>query len=229
MGTVEKIISLAKGEVGYHESRSGGSWTNHEKYAAQVPGMAWVSTDGQPWCAVFNCWLDIKAGLKGNEDFPLTASCDIAGNWFKSHKRWSAYPAVGAWVLFGTSSDLSHTGRVVAYDDNYIWTVEGNTNDSGAREGDGVYAKKHARHETRIQGYGYPKFPEGIKSADPKWAAKAPAPAPKPKPVPAPIPAPVAKSPKTIIHQLRARVANQKTRIGNQKRRIGNLLRRLGR
>lgn len=221
MSTVAKIIATAKAEVGYHEGYSGGHWNNVEKYAGQVPGMSWVSGEGQPWCAVFNCWLDVKAGLKPDVDFPLTASCDIAGNWFKAQKRWSSYPAVGAWVFFGTASDLSHTGRVVAYDDTWIWTVEGNTNDSGAREGDGVYAKKHARRETRVVGYGYPKFAEGIDSADPKWAAAKPTTAtPKPPvqkptvPVPAPVP-----TDSGLIARLRQRIANQKKKIANLRRR----------
>lgn len=183
MSTVDKIKALAAAEVGYREGRSGGHWNNREKYAAKVPGLAWVSDEGQPWCAVFNSWLDLSAGLTPDVDFPVTASCDAAAAWFKKAGRWSEYPAVGAWVLFGTPSDLSHTGRVVRFDDDYIYTVEGNTNDSGSREGDGVYAKRHGRREARVVGYGYPKFPEGIDSADPAYASQKPKPAaPKPKP-----------------------------------------------
>lgn len=180
MTAVQKIKDLAKAEVGYHEGRSGGHWNNIEKYAPQVPGLTWAQ--GEAWCATFNSWLDLKAGLKPNVDFPVTASCDAAGDWFKKAKRWSVYPAVGAWVLFGTPSDLSHTGRVVAYDAENIWTVEGNTNTSGSREGDGVYAKVHPRSLARIIGYGYPKFPEGIDSADPKFAAQKPVKVPPAKP-----------------------------------------------
>ena len=58
MTTVDKIKALAKAEVGYREGFSNGHHDNREKYAAQVPGLAWVSEEGQPWCAVFNSWLD---------------------------------------------------------------------------------------------------------------------------------------------------------------------------
>lgn len=210
MSTVDKIITTAKAEVGYREGFSGGHWNNKEKYAAQVPGLAWVSAEGQPWCAVFNCWLDVKAGLAPGVDFPVTASCDAAGAWFKQAKRWSGYPAVGAWVFFGTASDLSHTGRVVRYDADYIYTIEGNTNDSGAREGDGVYEKKHGRREARVIGYGYPKFAEGIVSADPKYATQAPKPAVPvaPKPVVPPVPA----APKETPYQRLVRIAAQRLR-----------------
>ena len=214
MTTVDKIKALAKAEVGYREGFSNGHHDNREKYAAQVPGLAWVSEEGQPWCAVFNSWLDTKAGLRPGVDFPSTASCDAAGDWFKKMGRWSAYPAVGAWALFGTPSDLSHTGRVISFDDDYIYTIEGNTNDSGSREGDGVYAKKHGRREARVIGYGYPRFPEGIVSADPKWSSQKPIPAPRP---PADPPTPPSSS--GLIAQLRRRIANQKKKIANLRRR----------
>lgn len=221
MTTVDKIKAAAKAQVGYREGFSGGHWNNREKYAAQVPGMAWVSNDGQPWCAVFNCWLDIQGGLKGGLDFPLTAGCDEAGSWFKANKRWSTYPAVGAWVFFGTSSDLSHTGRVISYDADYIYTIEGNTNSDGSREGDGVYSKKHARREARIVGYGYPRFPEGIASADPKWAAAKPTavvPPSAPKPAPAPAPAKAPAPAETPIQRLTRIAAQRMAKIRALKR-----------
>jgi hypothetical protein len=165
-------IKAAKAEVGYHEGFRDGHWNNIEKYAGHVPGLEWAQ--GEAWCAVFNCWLDLQAGLKPNVDFPLTASCDVAAAWFKKHGRLSQYPAIGAWVLFGSAADYVHTGRVVNYDDTYIYTIEGNTNTSGSREGDGVYSKKHLRRDPHVAAYGYPKFPDGIKSADPAFKSQAP-------------------------------------------------------
>lgn len=174
----EKIIGLAKAEVGYHEGRSGGHWNNREKYAAQVPGLAWVSTTGGPWCAVFVSWLALKAGVASL--FPCTASTDAGAAWFKQRKQWSEYPAVPAQVFFGTNGDMYHTGIVYDYDDTYVYTVEGNTNTNGSAEGDGVYLKQHLRRDPHVQGYGYPK---GIitKSADPKWKPASPARPPKGK------------------------------------------------
>lgn len=170
--TATQVLTLAKGEVGYQEGRSGGHWNNVEKYAAQVPTMAWVSTEGQPWCAVFNCWLDVGVGLIPNVDFPLTASCDAAAAWFKKNGRWSDLPGIGAWVLFGTPSDLVHTGRVVAFDADTITVTAGNTSMTGSREGDGVHTLTYQRRSTYVVGYGYPKNLAGIRSADPKFDEK---------------------------------------------------------
>ena len=86
--------------------------------------------------------------------------------------RWSEYPAIGAQIFYGKPSDLVHTGIVVAYGPTTVTTVEGNTNDNGSPEGDGVYLKTHPRSTDYIVGYGYPRYPEGIQSADPAWRGR---------------------------------------------------------
>lgn len=176
----QKIIDLAAGEVGYHEGRSGSNWNNHQKYSPAVPGLEW--SQNQAWCATFMSWLALKSGLAAL--YPRTASCDVAGNWFKQRGRWSEYPAVGAQAFFGTKRDLSHTGLVVDYDETYVYTIEGNTNTSGSRQGDGVYKQKRRRRDANVVGYGYPKFTAGIKTADPdpKWKKAVTPPKPPSKP-----------------------------------------------
>ncbi len=179
MALVDKVIATAKKEIGTQEGRSNGHWNNNQKYSPAVPGLEW--SQNQAWCATFVSWVALKSGA--GDLYPRTASCDVGGSWFKKAGRWSEYPAIGAQVFFGVPSDLSHTGIVIDYDADSITTVEGNTNNTGSREGDGVYLMHHQRRSSRIIGYGYPKFPEGIVSADPAWAKAAPAPVtPAPKP-----------------------------------------------
>jgi hypothetical protein len=179
MTVADKVVSAAKGEVGYHESFSGGHWTNHEKYAAQVPGLAWVSTEGLAWCAVFAAWCALKGGAAAL--YPRSASCAVDVAWFKKIGRFSAYPAVGAQIFYGPGGG-SHTGIVTGYDAEHVYTVEGNTNTNGSAEGDGVYARTRLRRDPYVYGYGLPKFPEGIVSADPAYAHDKPKPPVKPAP-----------------------------------------------
>jgi hypothetical protein len=186
---VSKVLALAEGEVGYHEGQANGHWNNKEKYAAEVPGLAWA--DYQAWCATFVSWLAYKGGV--SELFPRTASCLTGVAWFKKAGRFSEYPAVGAQVFYGPGGG-EHTGIVVSYDADFIYTIEGNTNDNGSAEGDGVYKKKRSRRDAHTYGYGYPKYAEGIVSADPKFKDEAPK-APAAKPAPAK-PAPVKPAPK---------------------------------
>ncbi len=162
MSVVDKLIDLAKGEVGYHEGRSGGHWNNKQKYSPEVPGLEW--SQNQAWCQTFQSWLFLKAGVA--KLAPVTASCANAVSWFRQRGRFSYYPAVGAQVFMGYGGG-SHVGLVTKYDADYIWTVEGNTNNNGSAEGDGVYERKRRRRDTYVYGYGYPDFDGGSVSADP--------------------------------------------------------------
>ncbi|MFH8414346.1 C40 family peptidase [Streptomyces collinus] len=198
MKQVTKVISVAKAELGTQEKRSGGHWVNDSKYNrwfGKIPGYG-QDGYGWPWCAAFVAWVAAEAGVA--ELYPKTAGCATAVAWFKRQGRFSEYPAIGAQVFFGANGG-THTGLVVDYDADYIYTVEGNTNTSGSAEGDGVYAKKWARRNAYVYGYGYPKFAEGITSADPKFKGEAPKAETKPapvKPAPAkPAPAPVRPKP----------------------------------
>lgn len=166
MANAKTVIDIARKEVGYHEGRSGGHWNNDQKYSDQLPGFKW--SDFQAWCATFVCWVFWKAGLLGLIKTP-SASVDALSVGFKKAGRWNPYPAIGAVVFYGTPADLNHTGIVYDYDADSIYTIEGNTNDSGSREGDGVYLKKRRRRDSYVVGYGYPEYEGGIKSADPNW------------------------------------------------------------
>ncbi|MEU5149744.1 CHAP domain-containing protein [Streptomyces yangpuensis] len=180
--TPADVIAVARAEVGYREGYSNGHWNNRQKYSPAVPGLEW--SDWQAWCATFVSWCAMQAGAA--DLYPRTASCLTGVAWFKARGRFSEYPAIGAQVFFGSGGG-THTGLVYDYDETYIYTIEGNTNDSGSAEGNGVYLKKRGRRDTYTYGYGYPKFEGGIKSADPAYANQAPAPAvppaAKPKPV----------------------------------------------
>ncbi|MER6382102.1 LysM peptidoglycan-binding domain-containing protein [Streptomyces sp. NPDC001118] len=170
MSGAAELIRIAKAEVGYKEGFSNGHWNNNEKYAYEVPGMAWVSDGGYPWCAVFTSWAALKSG---NADlFPRTASCATGVDWFQSKGRFSWYPAIGAQVFYGPNGG-THTGIVYAYDSAYIYTVEGNTNDNGSPEGNGVYLKQRARRDDNTYGYGLPQYAGGVTTADPNLKGKA--------------------------------------------------------
>lgn len=170
MSTAEKVIAIAKAEVGYHEGRSGNIWNNHQKYSSAVPGLEW--SQNQAWCATFVSWVALKAGVASL--YPRTASTDAAAAWYKKAGRWSEYPAIGAQGFLGHGNDMHHTFFVIGMDDEYVTTVEGNTNNNGSPQGDGVYSLRRHRRDASIAGYGYPKFPEGIDSADPKFGRAKP-------------------------------------------------------
>lgn len=161
--SVTHLTAIAKKYVGFREG------SNNDNPFAGRAGFA----NHQAWCASFVCAVFKEAGLFSLITTPSPGVDQLAVG-FKQAKRWSEYPALGAVVCYGKPSDLNHTGIVIAYDADTITTVEGNTNDNGGREGTGVFLKKRLRRSTNVIGYGYPRFPEGITSADPAWARTAP-------------------------------------------------------
>ena len=168
--TSAKAIELATGEIGYQEGRDpDGTWNNIEKYATQVPGLAWVSTGGYPWCAVFASWVLTKVGVLGK--LKPTAAVVHFLQQGKDLGRFTEYPVIGAIAIYGTNQ---HTGcPVVKYDDTYVWVIEGNTNLNGSSSsGDGVYLKQHTRRDPWVTGYVIPFYDEFAVSPDPAWNGK---------------------------------------------------------
>ena len=208
--SVDRIIAIAKAEIGYHEGRDpSGNWNNRQKYSPAVPGLEW--SQNQAWCATFISWCAMKADLATL--FPRTASTDTAAAWYKARKRWSEYPAIGAQGFLGVGNDMHHTFLVVAFDDTYVYTVEGNTNTNGSPQGDGVYSLKRRRRDANLVGYGYPAYPEGIVSADPAWRA-----APKPAVPPAPArPLVTKRAPKRHVAHYNQKIANAGGTLGDSK------------
>lgn len=95
---------------------------------------------GDPWCASFVSWVYGQAGLPapktawspslftGNHQVTAPLTADIFGIYFPGIKR------------------IGHCGLVRKCTGSWIYTIEGNTNLAGSREGDGVYKKiRHIR------------------------------------------------------------------------------------
>lgn len=151
MTTFDKLKNILEGEVGYRESG-----TNHQKYSPAVPGLEW--SQNQPWCATFDAWGYLKAGLRPDVDFPVTASCLAGVAWYKKKGRWSSSPKLGSQVFYGPNGG-THVEIVIGISSSSITTIGGNTSGSlGGTyfNGDGVYKKTVARSNSRIYGYGTP-------------------------------------------------------------------------
>lgn len=159
-----QFVNLLRAQVGYHEGRDpDGNWNNIQKFSPAVPGLEW--SQGQAWCATFTAWGADELGAR--DLWPITASCFTAVQWWKQKGRWTEYPVLGGPFYLGTSGQ-DHVGVVHAYDDDTIYTVEGNTNSGGSYQGDGVYLRSRPRRGAGSPyGYGVPQFTEGTVSADP--------------------------------------------------------------
>lgn len=132
MTPIEKLLSIAKNEVGYLEKETNNNLIdkktnagdeNYTKYWADL----YPKFQGQPWCAIFVTWCFVQAfGVdmtkKLLKHFPFTY-CPTLGSLFPLN----ANPKVGDIVLFYSGGRFSHTGIVQTVEGDYFTTIEGNT------------------------------------------------------------------------------------------------------
>ena len=179
--TVDKVLAIAKAEVGYLEKKNGDArylydkranagYNNYTKYGKEMHEV-YPSVMDYPaaWCDAFVDWCFYKAYgvatakslLDGNFDDYTVASALM----YKNHNAWyTNNPKVGDQVFFKNSyGGICHTGLVIAVDNLYIHTIEGNTSAAlgVVANGGGVAQKKYALNYNRIAGYGRPKYDKG--------------------------------------------------------------------
>lgn len=181
------VIAVAKAEVGYLEKKSNknldsktanaGS-ANYTKYGRDMHEL-YPSVMDFPaaWCDAFVDWCfqtaygvsNAKGLLGGNFNDYTPSSAQL----YKNKGAYGKTPKLGAQIFFKNSKRICHTGIVVGFDKTYVYTIEGNT--SGASgviaNGGGVCEKKYKLTNSKIDGYGYPKYdpePETITTVKPE-------------------------------------------------------------
>jgi hypothetical protein len=110
---------------------------------------------GDPWCAAFVCWVFGKAGIENPRTgwspglFTKSRVCwqrtETAGlNYAGRRSGITSVPKQGDvfGIWFPDKQRIAHVGFVDKWEDTWVTTVEGNTNEAGSREGDGVYRKR---------------------------------------------------------------------------------------
>lgn len=147
---IEKVIRIARNEIGYLEKKSNSQLDskttnagskNYTKYWRDIK----PSYQGQPWCAAFVSWCFMKAFGQTNAKKLLKhwpyVYCPTLGNLFARN----ANPKIGDIVIFYHNGTFTHTGIVTAVIGDRFYTIEGNT--SGASgiiaNGGGVCAKSY--------------------------------------------------------------------------------------
>ncbi len=154
------VLERAARQVGVKESPLySNKGKSVEIYQKAVDGKA----EAEAWCMSMVQFLVKAIAKQGKIKTELFSSEHCLTVWNKSPKSMRIKtPVPGCIVIWrhGTSTS-GHTGIVETVSESFINTIEGNTNDNGAREGDGVYRKKRSRSGSgslKIVGYLLP-FP----------------------------------------------------------------------
>lgn len=148
MTAIEKLINIAKAEVGYLEKHSNAQLNdktanagsgNYTKYWRDIE----PDYQGEPWCACFVTWCMEKAFGKDNTVKLLKHYPYVYVPTLESLFTLNANPKVGDIVVFKHGGEFTHTGIVTSVNGDYFTTIEGNTSGGSTiiANGGGVCAK----------------------------------------------------------------------------------------
>lgn len=164
------VVKIAISEIGYKEKATNynldnptsnigsGNWTKYGRDLASA-GYYGGSKNGYAWCDQFVDWcfyqacgkdkvaaeyIECQSGIYG-------AGCVNSAGYYKSVGRWANKPSIGAQIFFYVGGSINHTGIVESFDNNNVYTIEGNTSDMVARRTYNIY-------DSSIAGYGIPRY-----------------------------------------------------------------------
>lgn len=155
MATAEKILEIARSQIGAKESPAK---SDNVKYNTAYYGRE--ASDGKhPWCAVFVWWVFREAGAPelyygGGE----TAYCPTLMSFHKKQKVTDYRPGDIVFFNFSGRSSAGHVGICESWDGTYITTIDGNT--GSASEDNGGAVLRRRRHKKFIVGAYRPEYQE---------------------------------------------------------------------
>lgn len=143
--SIQLVTTIYRNEIGVREQTGHNDGIRVETYLASCH-----LSKGNPWCAAFITWTYRTAGIKA-------VVSGYAPNWFQgkniiyvrgSKKNTSPQPADVFGIYFPAKKRIAHVGFIDEWKSGSLAiTVEGNTNEAGSREGDGVYRKRRLKSQ----------------------------------------------------------------------------------
>lgn len=178
--TAANLIKIAAAEIGYKEKASNSNLddktanvgsNNWTKYARDLHAAGYYNgnKNGYAWCDVFVDWcfyqLAGKDAKKAQEIECQTgdcgAGCVYSARYYRNQNRfYTSNPQPGDQIFFGSTGDEEHTGIVETVNGSTITTIEGNSSDQ-------VIRRTYSISNSRIVGYGRPKFESSNTPATP--------------------------------------------------------------
>lgn len=169
---IEKVLDLARSEVGYHEKASnnqlndktansgGANYTKYAEFLDSYAGFYNGPKQSFPWCDLWYDYLFVKTfGEKLGREMlcqpmnSMGAGCLYSAQYYKDAGRFHKNaPNPGDQIFFSYSvGEYSHTGIVEKVSGDTVTTIEGNTSDSVGR-------RTYNIGNASIVGYGTPKW-----------------------------------------------------------------------
>lgn len=178
------VIKIAQDWLGYEEGSN--NWTIFADVLDKCDYFAPQKKQNIAWCAIFCDFCALQAAIPQDRDNDAkkydaqyflyqpsfnnySASATAFASYFKNAGAWYTDPEPGDMIFFAPGDSISHVGIVEEVSGSIVTTIEGNA-------GDQVQRKWYDLDDTRIAGYGRPRY-DGAKqpehsSEDPKETIK---------------------------------------------------------
>lgn len=148
---VNRLVQLAKGELGYREGTN--NWT---KYAADpnITKLYGWTPQNQPWCCTFVNWCFLTAfgyDAGSRMTYGGTAACNNSAQLFRNAGAFTYFPEVGDQAFYYSGGGINHTGIVVAVEGTQFTAIEGNYSDK-------VSSVRHNIGSGDVAGFGRPNW-----------------------------------------------------------------------
>jgi hypothetical protein len=147
MNLALSTLEVAKTQLGKQEIPKGSNGgPDVEKYLKSV-GLG----VGYSWCMAFVYWCTKEAADAAKVINPLVRTGGVMRQWNENTKLRAATPRAGDIFIMDFGKGLGHTGFVERVEGTTLYTIEGNTNDDGSREGYEVC--RRTRQLKQIKGF----------------------------------------------------------------------------
>lgn len=136
MSLAAKSLAIALTQNGVEEvPRGSNAGKDVEAYLKSV-GLG----KGYPWCMAFVFWCVNKASAELGQANPLVKTGGVMRQWNETTLRKLPKTAIAAVrpgdiFIMDFGGGVGHTGFVEKIIGSNVYTIEGNTNDDGSREG----------------------------------------------------------------------------------------------
>jgi hypothetical protein len=95
-----------------------------------------------PWCAIFTSLMQAKVFGKNKGVAVWSPSTPASVTWWKAHHKWHSQPKAGDLGYVTGSGGVHHVFMVEkVLSKSSVQTLEGNTNNDGSSNGNGVYRR----------------------------------------------------------------------------------------
>lgn len=146
----DKVVEVAISQLGVQEIPKG---SNRGPQVDEYVKSVGLDPAGKySWCMAFVYWCHQKAADMMGVKNGMLKTGGVLMQWQKRKQDYRVLtPRPGDVFIMDYGKGLGHTGIVERVDNDYVYTIEGNTNDDGSREGYEVCRRRRQRN--KVAGY----------------------------------------------------------------------------